>query len=90
VRYRELRYTEAELATMAGELGELGSRGVETYAFLRHGDAPYAPRGAMWIAVRLESGSGVAPGRRRDVDDGGATARARGTTLVDRFAPLET
>ena len=66
IRYRELRYDDAELTEISTGLGQLDRAGIETYAFFRHGDAPDAPLAALLIA------SGVRPGGAGDVDDGGA------------------
>ncbi|MFN0154768.1 MAG: DUF72 domain-containing protein [Gaiella sp.] len=44
VRFRELTYTEPELGAIAARLGRLVEKGVETFAFFRHGDTPDAPR----------------------------------------------
>ena len=49
VRYRELRYDETELAAAAAELTGLVARGVETFAFFRHGDEPDAPAAALRV-----------------------------------------
>jgi uncharacterized protein YecE (DUF72 family) len=53
LRYRELRYDDAQLEAIAAELGAIAARGVETLAYLRHGDAPDAPLAALRIAGRL-------------------------------------
>ena len=52
LRYRELRYSETELDAIAAELAELTSRGVETFAFFRHGDEPDAPAAALAVLAR--------------------------------------
>jgi uncharacterized protein YecE (DUF72 family) len=49
LRYRELLYTEAELDAIAAELSGLVARGVETFAFFRHGDEPDAPEAAVRV-----------------------------------------
>jgi len=51
VRYRELRYDDAELTKIAAGLGQLDRAGIETYAFFRHGDAPHAPAAAVSVAT---------------------------------------
>jgi uncharacterized protein YecE (DUF72 family) len=49
LRYRELLYTDAELHGFATELTELHQRGIETFAFFRHGDEPHAPAAALRV-----------------------------------------
>ncbi len=51
LRYRELRYDDAELVRIAGDLGELARLGTETFAFFRHDDAPDAPAAAAVVAA---------------------------------------
>jgi uncharacterized protein YecE (DUF72 family) len=51
LRYRELFYSEEELARIAGDLSALAGAGVETYAFFRHGDEPDAPAAALRVAA---------------------------------------
>ena len=53
LRYRELRYSDEELARIAAELSSLSAAGVEVLAFFRHGDEPNAPLAAMAIAAQL-------------------------------------
>jgi len=50
LRYRELQYGDAELSRIAIELADLEARGIETFAFFRHGDAPDAPAAAQRVA----------------------------------------
>ena len=52
LRFRELRYTEAEVASIVGELNRLAAAGVETFAFFRHGDAPDAVAAAIEVRQR--------------------------------------
>ena len=47
LRYRELRYTDGELDAIAAELPGSRQRGIETFAFFRHGDEPDAPAAAL-------------------------------------------
>src|SRR6478735_11710480 len=47
LRYRELLYTDAVLHGLATELTELAGRGIETFAYFRHGDDPDAPAAAL-------------------------------------------
>jgi uncharacterized protein YecE (DUF72 family) len=54
VRYRELAYDEAELERIAEELGALAARGIESYAYFRHGDEPDAPRAALGVRGLLD------------------------------------
>ena len=49
VRYRELLYSEDELDAIATELSELAGRGIETFAYFRHGDDPDAPAAALRV-----------------------------------------
>lgn len=49
LRFRELVHTDAELAAIVGSLRALGDRGIETFAFFRHGDEPDAPREALRV-----------------------------------------
>ena len=49
LRYRELRYDETELGAIAAELAGLTARGVETFAFFRHGEEPDAPAAALRV-----------------------------------------
>jgi len=51
VRYRELLYSEDELEAIAAELSELAGRGVETFAYFRHGDDPDAPAAALRVTA---------------------------------------
>jgi len=53
LRYRELFYRDDGLGVIASELGSLASRGIETFAFFRHGEAPDAPAAALRVASRL-------------------------------------
>lgn len=52
LRLRELAYADAELDLLAAEIRALCDRGVETFAFFRHGDEPDAPRAALAILAR--------------------------------------
>ena len=52
LRYRELLYTDAELDGFATELTELHQRGIETFAFFRHGDEPDAPAAALRVIAQ--------------------------------------
>jgi uncharacterized protein YecE (DUF72 family) len=52
LRFRELAYTDDELDAIARDIGALSDRGVETYAFFRHGDEPDAPRAALTVLER--------------------------------------
>mgnify|MGYP003444295974 FL=1 len=56
LRFRELRYEEAELIEIAAALGALSQGGVETFAFFRHGETADAPAAAMRIASLLRIG----------------------------------
>lgn len=47
LRFRELEYTVSELATIDERLAELDRRGIETFAYFRHGDEPDAVRYAL-------------------------------------------
>lgn len=49
LRFRELAYDAAALGSIAGRLGALTARGVETLAFFRHGEAPSAPASAAAV-----------------------------------------
>ena len=49
LRFRELRYTDAELEAMAAELEGLARSGTDVLAYFRHGDAPDAPRAALRV-----------------------------------------
>ncbi len=49
LRFRELRYTDAELEAMAAELEALARSGTDVLAYFRHGDAPDAPRAALRV-----------------------------------------
>jgi uncharacterized protein YecE (DUF72 family) len=53
LRYRELLYPADELDAFAAELAELGGRGIETFAYFRHGDEPTAPAAAVQVAATL-------------------------------------
>ena len=53
LRYRELRYTAAELDRIASEIRALVTAGTETFAFFRHGEAPDAAAAAAAVAARL-------------------------------------
>lgn len=53
LRFRELAYAEADIAAIATRLGELAARGVETFAYFRHGDEPTAPTYAAAVNDRL-------------------------------------
>jgi uncharacterized protein YecE (DUF72 family) len=55
LRFRELTYTETELAAISGRLGALRADGVETFAYFRHGDAPDASHYALRTAADLRS-----------------------------------
>jgi uncharacterized protein YecE (DUF72 family) len=55
LRYRGLRYADAELEKIAAELSELDTGGTETFAFFRHGDDPDAPTAAMRVATMYGS-----------------------------------
>lgn len=55
LRLRELAYTQVELCAIAARLRELGARGVEAFAFFRHGDQPDAPRSALAVRALLEA-----------------------------------
>jgi uncharacterized protein YecE (DUF72 family) len=57
LRFRELAYGDAELDAIAARLAALARRGLETFAFFRHGDAPDAVRHALRVLDR----SGDAP-----------------------------
>jgi hypothetical protein len=50
LRFRELEYTKPELADISSRLGRLETRGVETFAYFRHGDEPAAPLSALAVA----------------------------------------
>ncbi|MFN8223349.1 MAG: DUF72 domain-containing protein [Gaiellales bacterium] len=47
LRFRELRYTDPELAAIRARLDLLDARGIETLAYFRHGDEPDAVRYAL-------------------------------------------
>ncbi len=49
LRFRELAYTKTELDAIAARVRGLTERGVETFAFFRHGDEPAAPRYAQEV-----------------------------------------
>jgi len=49
LRFRELTYTDAEVAAISARLLGLSERGIETFAYFRHGDEPDAPRAAMRV-----------------------------------------
>ena len=51
LRYRELRYADAELETIAAELGSLAGAGTEVFAYFRHGDEPDAAAAATRVAA---------------------------------------
>lgn len=55
LRYRELRYSDAELEAIAADLRALAAAGTETFAFFRHGDAPDAPAAATRVAALYRS-----------------------------------
>jgi uncharacterized protein YecE (DUF72 family) len=50
LRFRELTYDEVELAAIVARVHDLTARGIETFAFFRHGDQPDAPRSALRVA----------------------------------------
>jgi uncharacterized protein YecE (DUF72 family) len=52
LRFRELSYTEGELATISPRLRELEARGIETLAYFRHGDEPTAPHSALAVSMK--------------------------------------
>jgi uncharacterized protein YecE (DUF72 family) len=52
LRFRELSYGDAELDAVASRLRALVERGLETFAFFRHGDEPDAPRAALRVLER--------------------------------------
>lgn len=61
LRFRELAHADEELAAIVRRLRALRDRGVETYAFFRHGDQPDAPRAALHVLRSLcASGGGEA------------------------------
>lgn len=47
LRFRELTYTEAELVEISARLAALEARGIETFAYFRHGDEPHAAQYAL-------------------------------------------
>jgi uncharacterized protein YecE (DUF72 family) len=49
LRFRELTYAQDELDAIAARLARLTRRGVDTFAFFRHGDEPDAPRAAEHV-----------------------------------------
>ena len=49
LRHRELLYSEDELDAITRELSELAGRGIETFAYFRHGDDPDAPAAALRV-----------------------------------------
>ncbi len=53
LRFRELAYDDQELDAIAGRLRALAARGVETFAYFRHGDEPHAPHAALTVNRRL-------------------------------------
>ncbi len=55
LRFRELAYGDRELDAIAAHVGGLVGRGIETFAFFRHGDEPHAPAAACAIRDRLAS-----------------------------------
>lgn len=61
LRCRELAYDEAELGAIAARVGSLVGRGVETFAFFRHGDAPDAVRHALRVLDRRGDAPGAEP-----------------------------
>jgi uncharacterized protein YecE (DUF72 family) len=52
LRFRELTLSQAELTAIGARLDALATRGVETFAFFRHGDAPDAPHAALAVLGR--------------------------------------
>ena len=54
LRYRELRYTAAELDRIASDIRALVTARTETFAFFRHGEAPDAAAAAAAVAARLQ------------------------------------
>lgn len=52
LRFRELAYGDRELDAIGAHVGGLVGRGVETFAFFRHGDAPDAVRHALRLLDR--------------------------------------
>jgi uncharacterized protein YecE (DUF72 family) len=52
LRFRELAYAVAELDGIATRLRDLTGRGIETFAFFRHGDEPDAARYASDVRAR--------------------------------------
>lgn len=53
LRFRELVYDDQGLDAIAGRLQALAVRGVETFAYFRHGDEPHAPHAALTVNRRL-------------------------------------
>ncbi|MGL6278863.1 MAG: DUF72 domain-containing protein [Gaiella sp.] len=53
VRFREESWSADEIATIGDRLVALAERGLETFAFFRHGDAPDAPSAALAVLAVL-------------------------------------
>jgi uncharacterized protein YecE (DUF72 family) len=51
LRYRELRYADSELETIAAELGSLAGAGTEVFAYFRHGAEPDAAAAATRVST---------------------------------------
>lgn len=51
IRFRELVYTDAELAEIGSDLTALANGGIETSAYFRHGDEPDAVRSALRVVT---------------------------------------
>ena len=63
LRFRELTYSDRELDEIAARVADLTARGVETFAFFRHGDAPDAVRHALRVLDRRGDEPGAEPAR---------------------------
>ncbi len=55
LRFRELRYSPAELERLASGIGELAKVANETFAFFRHGEEPDAPVAAVQLGAACEA-----------------------------------